>query len=136
MFTRSAKAPKNAWCSAGAPLVLRWCLEQLVGKQRGVDPKFLARFARFPALGKHTKSYGTWDLHGIFMGFLWDFYGIFMGFPWDFYGIVIGFLWGLPSDKLRYLLNILNMAIEIMSFPMTNGDVPICFIVFLYVYLV
>ena len=31
----------------------------------------------------------------------------------------MGFLWDLPSDKLRYLL---KMAIEIVVFPIENGD--------------
>ena len=39
--------------------------------------------------------------------------------------IFMWLLWDLPSDKLRYLL---NMAIEIVSFPMTNGDFPSFFV--------
>jgi len=33
----------------------------------------------------------------------------------------MGFLWDLPSDKLRYLV---NMTIEIVDLPIENGVVP------------
>ena len=40
----------------------------------------------------------TWDLRGIYLGFIWDLFGIYLGFIWDLLGIYLGFTWDLFKD--------------------------------------
>ena len=54
---------------------------------------------------------------------LWDFIVILLGFYTD----SMGYEWDIPSGKRLQFAN-LNMAIEIVSFPMKHGEFPVRYV--------